>query len=136
MEPRGSVLLPTGDTDVTVGPIPGKAARILNDCRILRFSGPYWRAGDLDNAQGLPLSGGAPPERRASPLLIEPEAVKTELTDHITRDASRESSKKFYDSIDDLQSEDIARAVAYVVSQPPHVAINEILVRPTEQAQP
>jgi NADP-dependent 3-hydroxy acid dehydrogenase YdfG len=32
-----------------------------------------------------------------------------------------------------LQSEDIARAVLYVVGQPPHVAVNEVLVRPTDQ---
>ena len=32
-----------------------------------------------------------------------------------------------------LTSEDIARAVVYVVSQPPHVAVNEVLVRPTDQ---
>ena len=32
-----------------------------------------------------------------------------------------------------LQADDIARAVLYMVSQPPHVAINEILVRPTDQ---
>jgi NADP-dependent 3-hydroxy acid dehydrogenase YdfG len=32
-----------------------------------------------------------------------------------------------------LQAEDIARAILYVVSQPPHVAINEVLVRPTDQ---
>ena len=32
-----------------------------------------------------------------------------------------------------LRSEDIANAVAYTVTQPRHVSINEILVRPTEQ---
>jgi NADP-dependent 3-hydroxy acid dehydrogenase YdfG len=34
-----------------------------------------------------------------------------------------------------LQPEDIARAVMFAVSQPPHVDVNEILVRPTAQAQ-
>jgi NADP-dependent 3-hydroxy acid dehydrogenase YdfG len=33
-----------------------------------------------------------------------------------------------------LQADDIARAVMYAVSQPPHVDVNEILVRPTAQA--
>lgn len=32
-----------------------------------------------------------------------------------------------------LEAEDIARAVAYVLSQPPHVDVNEILIRPTAQ---
>jgi NADP-dependent 3-hydroxy acid dehydrogenase YdfG len=32
-----------------------------------------------------------------------------------------------------LQPDDIARAVMYAVSQPPHVDVNEILIRPTAQ---
>jgi NADP-dependent 3-hydroxy acid dehydrogenase YdfG len=32
-----------------------------------------------------------------------------------------------------LEAEDIARAVMYAVSQPPHVDVNEILIRPTAQ---
>ena len=34
-----------------------------------------------------------------------------------------------------LQAEDIADAIAYIVTRPRHVAINEVLVRPTEQVQ-
>jgi NADP-dependent 3-hydroxy acid dehydrogenase YdfG len=34
---------------------------------------------------------------------------------------------------DALNDEDIARAVMYAVSQPPHVDVNEILIRPTAQ---
>ncbi len=34
---------------------------------------------------------------------------------------------------DALRDDDIARAVMYAVSQPPHVDVNEILVRPTAQ---
>jgi NADP-dependent 3-hydroxy acid dehydrogenase YdfG len=32
-----------------------------------------------------------------------------------------------------LQSEDIAAAILYALSQPEHVNVNEILIRPTEQ---
>ncbi len=41
----------------------------------------------------------------------------------------------FFDSpvSDALQPDDIARAVIFAVSQPPHVDVNEILVRPTAQ---
>jgi NADP-dependent 3-hydroxy acid dehydrogenase YdfG len=65
--------------------------------------------------------------------LIEPGAVATELTDHITHEATREGTKQWVGSIRPLQSDDIARAVVYAVTQPAHVAINEILVRPTDQ---
>jgi len=36
-------------------------------------------------------------------------------------------------SIEALQAEDIARAVMYAVQQPPHVDVNEMLIRPTAQ---
>jgi NADP-dependent 3-hydroxy acid dehydrogenase YdfG len=36
-------------------------------------------------------------------------------------------------AIEALKAEDVARAVMYAVSQPPHVDINEILIRPTDQ---
>ena len=32
-----------------------------------------------------------------------------------------------------LEPEDVARAIMYAVSQPPHVDVNEILIRPTAQ---
>ncbi len=42
-------------------------------------------------------------------------------------------AQETHTSMRTLQAEDIARAVLYVVGQPPHVAINELLVRPTDQ---
>ncbi|MCV2491498.1 SDR family NAD(P)-dependent oxidoreductase [Geodermatophilus sp. YIM 151500] len=65
--------------------------------------------------------------------LVEPGAVTTELTDHITQPAARSAAQTMYTSMRALTSEDIARAVLYVVTQPPHVAVNELLVRPTDQ---
>lgn len=65
--------------------------------------------------------------------LVEPGAVATELTDHITQPEAKAASKKMATLITPLQSEDIARAVVYMVSQPRHVAVNEMLVRPTDQ---
>jgi NADP-dependent 3-hydroxy acid dehydrogenase YdfG len=35
--------------------------------------------------------------------------------------------------MDRLEADDIADAVTYVVTRPRHVALNEVLVRPTEQ---
>lgn len=65
--------------------------------------------------------------------LVEPGAVDTELQSHL-RDEIREQTRKRFENLDMLQSEDIADAVAYIVTRPRHVAVNEILIRPTQQA--
>jgi NADP-dependent 3-hydroxy acid dehydrogenase YdfG len=52
--------------------------------------------------------------------LIEPGMVDTPFFDNPPK-------------IEALQADDIARAVLYAVSQPPHVDVNEILIRPTAQ---
>ena len=74
-------------------------------------------------------------ERGVRVSLVEPGAVATELTDHITHPQSKQGAEQLYGSMRALQAEDIARAIVYVVTQPAHVAINEILVRPTDQAR-
>jgi len=65
--------------------------------------------------------------------LVEPGAVATELTDHITQPDAKAASVEMYTSMRALQADDVARAVLYLVTQPPHVAVNELLVRPTDQ---
>jgi NADP-dependent 3-hydroxy acid dehydrogenase YdfG len=71
-------------------------------------------------------------ERHLRVSLIEPGAVDTELTDHL-RDGIREQTKQRFADIDKLEATDIAEAIEFVVTRPRHVAINEVLVRPTEQ---
>lgn len=68
--------------------------------------------------------------------LIEPGAVATELNDQITDQSAKETSQQSYDSMRTLHAADIANAVVYSVTQPDYVAINEILVRPTDQPTP
>jgi NADP-dependent 3-hydroxy acid dehydrogenase YdfG len=63
--------------------------------------------------------------------VVEPGAVATELTDHITDEEVREGLKQR--RIEPLRSEDIANAIAYAVVQPQRVSVNEILIRPTQQ---
>jgi NADP-dependent 3-hydroxy acid dehydrogenase YdfG len=64
---------------------------------------------------------------------IEPGAVDTELTDHIADEDSKDASENYMDSITTLTPEDLARTITFVVTQPQHVDINELLITPTEQ---
>ena len=66
--------------------------------------------------------------------LVEPGAVATELQSHNRPEIEQEIRNRFTE-MDILQSEDIADAIAYVVTRPRHVAVNEVLVRPTEQVR-
>ena len=70
--------------------------------------------------------------RRVRSIVIEPGAVETELTDHI-REEIRETVRERFADIQVLQSADVADAIAYAVTRPAHVSLNEILIRPTEQ---
>ena len=66
--------------------------------------------------------------------LVEPGAVDTELPDHNRPEIQELLHQRFAD-MERLQSADIADAIAYVVTRPRHVAVNEVLIRPTEQQQ-
>src|SRR5215213_4710584 len=65
--------------------------------------------------------------------IIEPGFVETELQGHNEHPMVVEEIEKMRERIEPLQSEDIANAVLYAVTQPQHVSINEVLVRPTQQ---
>jgi NADP-dependent 3-hydroxy acid dehydrogenase YdfG len=68
------------------------------------------------------------------------EAIRADLNDtgvRTTLIAPGQVDTPFFDNPGEgrLEPDDIARAVLFAVSQPPHVDINEILVRPVSQAQ-
>lgn len=65
-------------------------------------------------------------------IVIEPGAVATELSDHITHDDSKRAAKEYLDVA--LPPGDIAGIIAFAVSLPKRVTLNEVLVRPTVQA--
>jgi NADP-dependent 3-hydroxy acid dehydrogenase YdfG len=71
-------------------------------------------------------------DRKVRTTIIEPGAVDTELSDHI-RDGVREQTRERFADIHMLEAADIADAIAYAVTRPWHVSLNEILIRPTEQ---
>jgi len=64
---------------------------------------------------------------------IEPGQVRTELVSHITHAPMREALEARAASIHLLDAEDIAAAVLYALTQPAHVSINEMVIRPSEQ---
>ena len=64
--------------------------------------------------------------------LIEPGAVATELASHNRREIL-EGMVQTFGGIEIMQAQDIAESIRYAVTQPRRVAVNEILIRPTEQ---
>lgn len=64
--------------------------------------------------------------------VIEPGAVATELVSHM-REEARERNRQRFVGLERLEAEDIADAIQYIVTRPRRVAINEVLIRPTEQ---
>ena len=66
-------------------------------------------------------------------IVIEPGAVATELTDHITHGETKSAVEQMYQATS-IAPQDIAEMIAFAVSRPRRVSLNEILVRPTRQA--
>ena len=71
-------------------------------------------------------------KRHVRVSLVEPGAVATELASHV-RDEVRASVMQRFADVERLEADDIADAISYVVTRPRRIAINEILIRPTEQ---
>lgn len=65
-------------------------------------------------------------------IVVEPGAVATELTDHITHSETKSAVEQMYESTS-IAAEDVAEIIAFAVSRPRTVSLNEILVRPTGQ---
>jgi NADP-dependent 3-hydroxy acid dehydrogenase YdfG len=71
-------------------------------------------------------------KRHVRVSLIEPGAVATELSSHV-REEVRQATMSRFVNVERMEAEDIADAVGYIVTRPRRVAINEMLIRPTEQ---
>jgi NADP-dependent 3-hydroxy acid dehydrogenase YdfG len=70
--------------------------------------------------------------RHVRVTIIEPGVTATELASHNRPEVLKEISANF-SGIERMTAGDIANSVRYAVTQPRHVAVNEILIRPTEQ---
>ncbi|MDR0341985.1 MAG: SDR family NAD(P)-dependent oxidoreductase [Nocardiopsaceae bacterium] len=64
--------------------------------------------------------------------VVEPGAVTTELRDHLRPEIRAAQQRRLAD-MQPMAAADIADAIGYIVTRPRHMAINELLVRPTEQ---
>jgi NADP-dependent 3-hydroxy acid dehydrogenase YdfG len=71
-------------------------------------------------------------KRHVRVSLVEPGATETELAGH-NRPEVQEGMRQRFSSMERMQAEDIADAITYIVTRPRHVAVNEMLIRPTEQ---
>ncbi|MEA2294996.1 MAG: hypothetical protein QOE86_2635 [Solirubrobacteraceae bacterium] len=115
--------LPEGGSIVNVSSVAGRVAR--------EGSGVYnltkFGVGAFSESLRQELA-----PRGIRVTLIEPGAVDTELSGH-NRPEVLEAIKQRFAGIKRLEADDIARAIVYAIGQPPHVAVNEVLVRPTSQ---
>lgn len=73
-------------------------------------------------------------QRHLRVSLVEPGAVDTELASH-NRPEILEGMTRRLATMQRLQADDVARTIEFIITKPRHVAINEVLLRPTDQPQ-
>ena len=56
----------------------------------------------------------------------------TELTNHITDPAAKQGAEQLYQQLA-ITAEDVAEVIAFAVTRPRRMTLNEILLRPTAQ---
>jgi NADP-dependent 3-hydroxy acid dehydrogenase YdfG len=71
-------------------------------------------------------------QRHVRVSLVEPGAVATELAGH-NRPEVQATLRERFASMERLEADDIADAIGYIVTRPRRMAVNEVLIRPTEQ---
>jgi NADP-dependent 3-hydroxy acid dehydrogenase YdfG len=108
---------------VNVSSVAGRVARSGSAV----YNATKWGVNALSEALRQEVTG-----KHVRVGLVEPGAVATELASHNRPEVLASIRQRFGD-IDRLESEDIARSISFMVTQPRHAAVNEILIRPTEQ---
>jgi NADP-dependent 3-hydroxy acid dehydrogenase YdfG len=108
---------------VNISSIAGRVARLGSNV----YNATKFGVGAFSESLRQEFAG-----RHLRVSLVEPGAVDTELRDHL-RPEIREAQVKRFAGIQLLEAQDIADAIDYIVTRPRHVAINELLVRPTGQ---
>jgi NADP-dependent 3-hydroxy acid dehydrogenase YdfG len=107
---------------INISSVAGRTARATNGV----YAATKWGINGLSESLRQELL----PDIRVA--LIEPGVVDTELPTHITHEATRQAVQQGYD-VATVKPEEIAEVIAFVLSRPRHLAVNEILLRPANQ---
>jgi NADP-dependent 3-hydroxy acid dehydrogenase YdfG len=117
-------LLRDGGGDlVNISSVAGRTARPGNAV----YAATKWGIGGWSESLRQELQ----PDVRVT--VVEPGAVATELTTHITHAETKEATEEFIKDLA-IRPQDIAEVIAFAVARPRRMTLNEILVRPTAQA--
>jgi NADP-dependent 3-hydroxy acid dehydrogenase YdfG len=107
---------------VNISSVAGRTARAGNAA----YAATKWGMNGWSEALRQELQ----PDIRVT--VIEPGAVATELTDHITDSSVKQTTEQFYAQLA-ITAEDVAEVIAFAVTRPRRMTLNEILLRPTNQ---
>src|SRR5215471_7382553 len=117
----------TGDRGVAdvvnISSVAGRVARQSNGV----YSATKHAVGAFSESLRQEVAG-----RQVRVSLVEPGATATELASH-NRPEIQEGMAQRFAGVERMTADDIAAIVDFVVTRPSHVAINEVLVRPTRQ---
>lgn len=92
------------------------------------YTATKWGVGAFSEALRLEVG-----KNHIRVTIIEPGVVATEMQEHIIDQAATDPMAARIRSIPPLASENIAAAILYAVTQPEPVAVNELLITPTEE---
>jgi NADP-dependent 3-hydroxy acid dehydrogenase YdfG len=109
---------------VNISSVAGRVARVGSGV----YNASKWAVNAFSESLRQEVTG-----RHVRVSLIEPGAVATELAGHNTDPEVLSRMKERFASIEVLHAEDIAEIIGFTVTRPRRVAVNEVLVRPTEQ---
>jgi NADP-dependent 3-hydroxy acid dehydrogenase YdfG len=110
---------------VNISSVAGRVARVGSGV----YNATKWGVGAFSESLRQEVT-----QRHVRVSLVEPGAVATELSSH-NRPEIRKTIEDRFGDIERLADDDIADAIAYIVTRPRHMAVNELLIRPTEQDQ-
>jgi NADP-dependent 3-hydroxy acid dehydrogenase YdfG len=110
---------------VNISSVAGRVARQGSAA----YNASKWAVNAFSEALRQEVTG-----RHVRVGLVEPGAVDTELASHNTDPEVIARMQQRFGSLERMTAEDIAEVILFMVTRPRRVALNEVLVRPTEQA--